>query len=287
MSLSYLLARALPAHELSNEQQGEGCLPYDPLLRPGYGYIPSLAVGIVFAVIFGLITIAHIGQTTIKRKWWYSTFAIGAIGIYYILSQLLQHWRQQGYTHYSPLSPRLYLIIFISFDLLSIIIQGVGGGIAASANNDDKDTAPGTHIMIAGIIIQLVSMSVFCFLWLWTVYRARAHLHTPATAGDKLSGSRLRLLVATTCFAATCIVVRNFYRAVELGQGWTGYLITHEIYFCLLDGMLMALSLLAFNIVHPAWFVDPGRQAPARDLEAKRPSDSSLDPAVMMSEARA
>ncbi|KAF2239605.1 RTA1-domain-containing protein [Viridothelium virens] len=325
MSLSYLLARTLPAHELSNTEQGKGCLAYDPLLDPGYGYIPNLAVGIVFAVIFGLITIAHIGQTTIKRKWWYSTFAIGAIGecvgwaaraaahkcvyndsifslqisiliispcftsagIYYILSQLLQHWRQQGYTHYSPIGPRLYLIIFISFDLLSIIIQGVGGGLASSANSDNKSTAPGTHIMIAGIIIQLVSMSVFCFLWLWTVFRARAHLRTPSMSGDKLDGARLRLLVAVTCFSATCIVVRNFYRAVELGQGWKGYLITHEIYFCLLDGMLMALSLLAFNIVHPAWFVDPSRHNPERDLETKRPSDSSLDPGVMLGDARA
>lgn len=160
--------------------------------------------------------------------------------------------------------------------------------MAASAGSDNKNTAPGTHIMMAGIIIQLVSMSVFCFLWLWTIFRARVHLRsnhaTGAAAGavseNNLVGTRLIILVTATCFSATCIVVRNFYRAVELSQGWTGYLITHEIYFCLLDGMLMAFSLLVFNLVHPAWYLNPSRQPPAQDLETKRPSDSSLEPTL-------
>ena len=75
-----LLTRDMPAHELSTKQQGMGCLAYDPLLNPGYGYVPSLAVGIVFAVVFGLIMIAHIAQTSITRKWWYCTFALAALG---------------------------------------------------------------------------------------------------------------------------------------------------------------------------------------------------------------
>jgi hypothetical protein len=212
-------------------------------------------------------------------------------GIYYILSQLIEHWRKQGHDRYSPIGAKLYLIIFITFDLLSIVIQGVGGGLASSAGSENKDTSTGTHIMIAGIVIQLVSMSVFCILWIWTVHRARRHLRrdsvvydsvTGAAVGDKLSGMRLLLLVVITSFSAACIVIRNFYRAVELAQGWTGYLITHEIYFCLLDGMLMALALLAFNIVHPAWFLDPDRTVPVQSVqEKKRPSDSSVEPAAV------
>ncbi|KAI9691012.1 MAG: hypothetical protein M1822_008632 [Bathelium mastoideum] len=323
MSLLNLLTRDVPAHELSQKQQSVGCVAYDPLVDPGYGYIPTLAAGIVFSIIFGLTMFAHITQTVIKRKWWYSTFAIAAVGecvgwaaraaahkcvynqslfslqisililspcftsagIYYILSQLIEHWRQQGHTRYSPIGPKLYLYIFISFDLLSIIIQGVGGGMASAASSNNKNTAPGTHLMMAGIIIQLVSMCIFCLLWIWTVFRARSHFRpnspltyngtTSPVSSGKLSGTRLILLVAATSFSAFCIVVRNFYRAVELSQGWTGYLITHEIYFCLLDGMLMVFSLVVLNLVHPAWYLDPSRQIPSRDLEAKRPSDFS------------
>lgn len=42
---------------------------------------------------------------------------------------------------------------------------------------------------------------------------------------------------------------------MELSQGWEGYLITHEPYFCVLDGALMVLSVVVFNVVHPAWYL--------------------------------
>ena len=99
--------------------------------------------------------------------------------------------------------------------------------------------------MMAGIIIQLISMSVFAILFVWVIWKSRA---VPRT-------SKLQLLLAVTSFSATCIIVRNFYRAVELSQGWKGYLITHEVYFDVLDGMLMVLAALVFNFVHPAWFL--------------------------------
>ena len=72
------------------------------------------------------------------------------------------------------------------------------------------------------------------------------------------------MLVGATSGAAFCIVVRNFYRAVELGQGWKGYLITHEVYFAVLDGALMAICVLIFNVFFPARFVD-GHDAPSYD----------------------
>lgn len=58
-----------------------------------------------------------------------------------------------------------------------------------------------------------------------------------------------------TTFSAFCIIVRNFYRAIELSQGWTGYLITHEVYFAVLDGALMALSVGVFNVFFPAKYL--------------------------------
>ena len=53
--------------------------------------------------------------------------------------------------------------------------------------------------------------------------------------------------------STVCIIVRNFYHAIELCQVWKGYLITHEVYFDVLDGMLMVLAVVVFNFAHPAW----------------------------------
>lgn len=145
---------------------------------------------------------------------------------------------------YSLISARMYLAIFVSFDLVSIIIQAVGGARASKAGGEDPpgNTAPGTHIMMAGIIIQLVSMSAFGLLWLVFLWRAQA---VPIS----------RVLLIVTTFSAFCIIVRNFYRAIELSQGWKGYLITHEVYFALLDGALMALSVGIFNVFFPAGYL--------------------------------
>ena len=101
--------------------------------------------------------------------------------------------------------------------------------------------------MIAGIIIQLASTCVFAILWVAALYRVRS-IYSHGRQGAR----PFFILVAATTFSTFCIIVRNFYRAVELGQGWHGYLISHEVYFCVLDGMLMALAVGIFNIFHPA-----------------------------------
>ncbi len=160
--------------------------------------------------------------------------------IYYILGQMINQYGRR----YSFISPMTYLGIFISFDMVSIIIQAVGGGMASKAGGQDPpgNTKPGTQVMMAGIIIQLVSMCVFGLLWLIFLWRARA---------VRIS----RILNLSTTFSAFCIIVRNFYRAIELSQGWKGYLITHEVYFAVLDGALMALAVGTFNVIFPATYM--------------------------------
>lgn len=294
MSAMAILARALTASQVPHSQRGIGCYAFDPLADPPYGYDPSLSAGIVFSVVFGLSMLAHIAQFSIKRKWWYATFAIGALGelmgwaaraashncpynntlftlqisvliispcffsagIYYILGELIKEWGRK----YSLISPRLYMFIFVGFDLVSIIIQGVGGGMASSAGINGRDTAPGTNIMIAGIVIQLVSMCSFVGLWIITLWRARA-----------ISKPKTTLLLATS-FSAVMILVRNFYRCIELAQGWSGYLITHEIYFCVLDGALMALAVGIFNFFHPVRYFgssDATKNEPVSDSSSE------------------
>lgn len=62
----------------------------------------------------------------------------------------------------------MYLAIFASFDIVSVVIQAVGGASVSKAGSEDPpgNTAPGTHIMMANIIIQLVSMSAIALIWL-------------------------------------------------------------------------------------------------------------------------
>lgn len=73
---------------------------------------------------------------------------------------------------YSALEPRNYFIVFITADLVSLILQAIGGGQAASAAATSSPTKSATDIMVAGIIFQLCSMVVFVALGVDFILRA-------------------------------------------------------------------------------------------------------------------
>lgn len=119
----------------------------------------------------------------------------------------------------------------------------------ASAGIDTGDTATGTHIMVAGIVFQLASITVFVFFAIDFVLRTtRRHLL------QSLTGSVVPLLAAML-LSILVIYARSIYRTIELLQGWSGYLITHERYFIALDGAMMIVAVGVFNFLHPGWLL--------------------------------
>jgi len=245
-----------------------------PGYQTNYGYMPSLAAGIVFCVLFGISCIVHFIQATYTRAWWFYVFGIGAgvevmgwaarswssqcpynsdaflmqistlivaptfftAGIYVILGQFIHILGRQ----YSIISPRLYLYIFCTCDFISLVVQAIGGGIASGATTQSV-TNLGTNIMVAGIIFQLATITVFVYFFcnfLW-----RVELFTLPR--------NIKLLTYITAFSVITIYTRSIYRTIELLQGWTGYLITHQRYFIALDGAMMVLAVGVFNVVNP------------------------------------
>jgi hypothetical protein len=117
---------------------------------------------------------------------------------------------------------------------------------SGEADKPNGDTATGTHIMVAGIVFQLFSITVFVVCAVDFVRRTmRRRL---------LAGSTIPLFGAMI-LSIVCIYVRSIYRTIELSQGWSGYLITHEEYFVALDGAMMVVSVGVFNVLHPGWLL--------------------------------
>ena len=56
-------------------------------------------------------------------------------------------------------------LFFITADVVSLLIQAAGGGIASVASSNHKDSSVGTNIMIAGIAAQVVAMTIFLVFW--------------------------------------------------------------------------------------------------------------------------
>ncbi|TIA28363.1 RTA1-domain-containing protein [Aureobasidium pullulans] len=283
-----------------------GCEAYNPLQRTAYGYVPSLAAGIVYCVLFGLSMFFHVFQAIKTRALWNLVFAIGCLtevlgwaarswsnecpynanaflmqictliigpystlllridpvltfytaptfftaGIYVILGRMIAI----AGPGVSPIGPTWYLWIFCTVDVISLVIQAVGGGSAAVAFNSTPpgNTKVGTNIMVAGIDFQLASVVIFSVLFFLFLYRAAVKLSLPAFKNDK----DMKLLVLVTSFSILLIIMRSIYRTVELAGGWSGHVIETERYFLALDGAPMAALVIAFNILHPGVLIN-------------------------------
>ena len=182
-------------------------------------------------------------------------------GIYVILGRLIQIMGPST----SPISAAAYLWIFCTCDILSLVIQAIGGGMAATAVAaiPPRGSKTGTNIMVGGIVFQMASITVFvCFFaeFLRRVRRERKSL-----------GRKIDVLIGATAFACIMIYMRSIYRTIELLQGWSGYLITHEPYFIGLDAVLMLFAVAVFNVIHPGWFLSQSRKD-VKDIEVTNKS---------------
>ncbi|KAI1774485.1 RTA1 like protein-domain-containing protein [Hypoxylon cercidicola] len=139
-----------------------------------YGYLPSLAAGIVFCVLFGIGFFGHALQTIRLRRWTSALLTIGALteligwigrtwsaecpynenafliqivtliigpvfftaALYVLLGAFIAILGRK----YSLISARMYTIIFLSCDVVSLVIQAAGGAIAFSAASSQDDT---------------------------------------------------------------------------------------------------------------------------------------------------
>jgi len=171
-------------------------------------------------------------------------------GIYVVLGRLIQIMGRST----SPISAAAYLWIFCTCDILSLVIQAVGGGMAATAvaATPPRGSKTGTNIMVGGIVFQMASITVFVGFFAEFLRRVRLQ--------KKSLGSKIDVLIGATAFSCAMIYMRSIYRTIELLQGWSGYLITHEAYFIGLDAVPMLLAVSVFNFIHPGWFLPRSRK---------------------------
>ena len=170
--------------------------PECPLWATTYGYYPSLAASIAFIIIFGLCCILQLVLGFRYKTYPYMIAAvIGTFGeavgyggrvmmhknpwstpgfemqicclvlapsflaacIYLTFKHITRYCGEQ----YSRLKPVRYTWFFIGGDFGSIILQAIGGGVAAAGGHAHPNVAnTGDHIIVVGIAFQAVTMAV-------------------------------------------------------------------------------------------------------------------------------
>ena len=161
-----------------------------------YGYAPSIGANSFFVAVFGLCLIAQLVLGIRYKTWSFMvTLSLGCLGeavgyigrimlhnnafdsigfqiqiccliicpaflsggIYLTLKHIVLNFGEK----YSRLRAKWYTWIFIGGDIFSLVLQGAGGGIAATADNGSSGQDVGTDLMIVGVIFQVVCMIVF------------------------------------------------------------------------------------------------------------------------------
>ncbi|OBA23851.1 putative transporter or flippase transmembrane protein [Metschnikowia bicuspidata var. bicuspidata NRRL YB-4993] len=322
-----------------------------------YGYYLNRGGNIFFLVLFALIWLFQLGMLVKSRYHWFNitficgytleflgflgrvlafmddsdinyfllqllslTFAPAFImaGIYFLFAQNVAIYGRQ----YSILRPMWYSYFFIGCDVGSLVIQGIGGGMASAANRRQEDPSNGIWVMFGGILFQVVAMTIFIVFWLEFISRiyfhdrksvvsdsplkrrtpvsyfkflfntssARAYRqeHLEPFYNTKYTHIRARLLAPYFPLAVTAAVIfiyiRCVYRVVELEEGFSGYLITHEAFLMALDASMMAVAGLIFIPFHPVFVFGTKNILTVKDVKKRVPSTESEEEKFAASE---
>jgi len=270
---------------------------HDDSLSPFYGYIPTLSVTVVFTVFFFFSTMIHLGQAIRYKMWYllltavtagnlevtgwaartYSHFYPGKlmpyliqtvttinaptplVAAYFII--LAEIIRRLG-PCYSRLSPKMYAIVFLTADMVALTVQGVGGALAAIAAGNHKNPQMGGRIMLGGIIFQMIAITLYMMLAIEFLYRyltdkpfQRPNNEPPT--GNYFVDKKMKMMFFGISFSSLAIYVRSVYRTIELTDGWSGRIITTELYFNSMDGAMILLAMFCLNFLHPGRLLGP------------------------------
>ncbi|KAK6581654.1 hypothetical protein PZA11_005351 [Diplocarpon coronariae] len=194
-------------------------------------------------------------------------------GIYLCLRRIVYAFGPEN----SRIAPGTYTRFFIPCDLLSLLLQAAGGGMASAASHQHRSTKVGDHLMVAGLAFQVFTLLVFMILCIDFARRTRQRYTSLGEAAFDQNPNFVRLrrsikfrgCVGALTLATICIFWRSVYRVAELAEGWTGSLIQRQWLFVGFEGVMVVVACLALNLFNPA-FAFPEGVAGLGGLGSKR-----------------
>lgn len=106
----------------------------------------------------------------------------------------------------------------------------------------------GQKVVVGGLFVQILFFG--CFVLVAVLFQIRTHkAPTPQSASDRIPWRKHLLALYV---ASILILIRSVFRAAEFIQGNDGYILGHEWFLYLFDGLLMLGVMTIFNVVHPS-----------------------------------
>lgn len=227
-----------------------------PVSATTLGYYPNVGINYFIAICFGMATVGLVVTGVWKRTWSYSGFltAGAALELAGYAARIPLHdnpWDKQAFEtqicaiilaptllciglyltlqhvclalcpQLSRVRPTLYPWIFVPADVSCLLVQAIGGALAASAGYTSTSLlSAGNHAIIAGIALQVVVLALFGLAALDYYVRVRRLINgrdphglqpTPA-ALDLWASRHFRIFGRAVAAAYVCILIRCIYR---------------------------------------------------------------------------
>ena len=149
----------------------------------------------------------------------------------------------------SRVSPKLYPAFFVPADVSCLIIQAIGGGVAASAGKKNPSLVQhGNRIIMAGIVLQVVVLLVFGAASGDYLIRAKKYFNGGSVSAEHAAGARLwkdkkfRAFEYAMAGAYAALLTRCIYRIAEMAGGWGNHIMQDEPSFVVLESFLVLIA---------------------------------------------
>ncbi|KAK7408026.1 hypothetical protein QQX98_009799 [Neonectria punicea] len=144
---------------------------------------------------------------------------------------------------------------FLFGDVLSIALQGIGGGKLVGADTPD-DRSSGEKIIVGGLVVQIFFFSLFMAVTCLFHYRARKN----PTARMSSIGTPWQTLLTALYITSILILIRSLFRLIEYAMGHDSDLQFKEVYIYMLDAVPMLIATVLCNVFHPSKYLTAGKQ---------------------------
>ncbi|KAJ5263775.1 RTA1 domain protein [Penicillium angulare] len=252
-------------------------------------YLPNLSANAFFAALFGLIFMLQLGLGVWYRTWPHMIAMLPGLLLEILgyVGRVLLHNNPFDFNNFllylicltlgpaffsaaiyiclgkiviiygeniSRFRPRTYTTIFVSCDLLSLILQAVGGALASQGQDGDTSTSDtGVNIMIAGLAFQVFSLLIFMVLASEFALRVR---NSPKSENDDFTSlrqsSKWKMFIFCLALATITIFIRSVFRVAELQGGFSSPLANNEVDLMVLEATMVSIACIAFTVAHPA-----------------------------------
>ncbi|KAF5670895.1 phospholipid-translocating ATPase [Fusarium heterosporum] len=248
-----------------------------------WSYMIWLGIGTAFE------TAGHVARYGLAKDPWeqnyflvsYITLLLAPTLVAAAISVTFKHLVIWYGAQWSLLKPRLYPLVFVGTDFISIFIQIVGGGLAAlnTMGKGSKTTQKlGEILVIGGVSFQVANMLCCGTLMLIYIQRRKQALKSR----DPLMGSgpprytpglpdrgripiareeatpqearKVRWFVYALGVAYVCIIIRCVYRIAETIPEIQIDVLRNEPLFLVFDAAAMLVSIGAVTLLHPCYF---------------------------------